>query len=662
SNVVINTGDLMTGGLAISETGATASIHTVQNGILYPSAMFETQDITNPDPVVYINNQGTGHLIQASGQTGDAFVVDNYGNIYASGSLNLDTSNVVINTGDLMTGGLAISETGATASIHTVQNGILYPSAMFETQEVTNPDPVVYINNQGTGNLIQASGQAGDAFILDNTGNIYASGSLYLSTSNVVLDSGDTMSGPLTINYDSSTATLHIKDGVTAGNALFVEDSGKTIATATVLIQTDNTDTSSYGLKVAHTGGGRGIFSESSGTGISIYGYNTGGGTAVQAYGVGTSKGLYATHNGSGNAIHGYQTGTGKVALFHINSGTNSSDAIHSYTIGTGRASYFQIGNASNNSEAVYAESTGTGALIGGTQSGGGYVLDFATGGTSVFLVDNDANVYASGSVIASSFSGDGSSITNVNAATLDSLYSADFVNVAGSLMTGPLNIDYSTATESLYVSNTGTGGAASFEVNNTLSSTDAVKIVTNSSQTDGNGLFVQHNGTNGLGMKIQVTGTNGSGAGLYLTDATNPKAIITGNTEGTGALINLQQNTINKFTVDNAGVITLQGCPTGTVDAGNFCVEADERTSDTFFNASGICRTNGMQLCSPSQWTSACTQVAGLNSITGNGEWADSIFYSTAFYGLLMGSANCTSIGMLDPASTAPYRCCYSK
>ncbi|GAF87449.1 unnamed protein product, partial [marine sediment metagenome] len=93
---------------------------------------------------------------------------------------------------------------------------------------------------------IEYKNDGGSWVTLDSLGGI----------SGVVLDTGDTMTGPLYIDYDTSTATLHVKDGATAGNAAFFEDIGKNAATATVYVKTNNTSSAGYAIHAENTGSG----------------------------------------------------------------------------------------------------------------------------------------------------------------------------------------------------------------------------------------------------------------------------------------------------------------------------------------------------------------------------------------------------------------------
>ncbi|MEW5945373.1 MAG: hypothetical protein AB1742_04165 [bacterium] len=346
---VLKTGDTMTGALIISQGGATSSVSIYQSGTTDPAAYVSVTGAGNAQPSLVVGHQGTGKLIQAWTGAGDRFIVDNSGNIYASGTLTLTNDNLVNTTGDTMTGALYVSQGAATSSVSVYQSGTTDPAAYVAVTGAANAQPSLVVGHQGTGKLIQAWTGAGDRFIVDNSGNIYASGTLNLTSyatattyygdgSNLtgissndatkVLKTGDSMTGPLYIGFDTATATLHLKNAG-GGNALYIDNIGNTVATASVYITTNNTNSSSYALRVNHSGAG---------------------------------------------------------------------DTISSYTDGTGRGGYFQIANVSSGSDAVYGTTNGTGTVYFGNHTGAsGNLVVLQSGGVDKFVVDNGGVITKSG-------------------------------------------------------------------------------------------------------------------------------------------------------------------------------------------------------------------------------------------------------------------------
>jgi formylglycine-generating enzyme required for sulfatase activity len=96
-------------------------------------------------------------------------------------------------------------------------------------------------------------------------------------------------------------------------------------------------------------------------------------------------------------------------------------------------------------------------------------------------------------------------------------------------------------------------------------------------------------------------------------------------------------------------------------VDAGSYCVDADENTSATWAAAAAQCQSEGKRLCSGAEWYGACAAgLGGLNNMTGNNEWVDDLDAASAtIEAIVMGSAACTNITRSDVTTSVAYRCC---
>ncbi|HOC93458.1 MAG TPA: hypothetical protein PKH33_13970 [bacterium] len=168
-----------------------------------------------------------------------------------------------------------------------------------------------------------------------------------------------------------------------------------------------------------------------------------------------------------------------------------------------------------------------------------------------------------------------------------------------------------------------------------------------------------------GSGKIGQVgVGTTAPGAflGVDNPDATDPGIVIRGDTEGAGHLLVLQKAGVDKFIVNNNGVVTLKGCPADMKSAGAYCIEIDERAGQPYAAAANACQSAGRMMCRPSQWIAACNNVAGLNTLTDNGEWVDSVFYNNGtaqLQSIFVGNAGCGNIGNDNLVNNRTFRCC---
>ncbi|MEL6343974.1 MAG: hypothetical protein AAFV53_12645, partial [Myxococcota bacterium] len=68
-------------------------------------------------------------------------------------------------------------------------------------------------------------------------------------------------------------------------------------------------------------------------------------------------------------------------------------------------------------------------------------------------------------------------------------------------------------------------------------------------------------------------------------------------------------------------------GCPSDMVDAGGYCIDTDENSSQNWQAHANLCQSEGKRMCSLAEWIGACNDrsALGLNDmIDGNYEYVD--------------------------------------
>ncbi len=184
---------------------------------------------------------------------------------------------------------------------------------------------------------------------------------------------------------------------------------------------------------------------------------------------------------------------------------------------------------------------------------------------------------------------------------------------------------------------------------------------------TTGNTWLARENGnvvigTNNLAARLDVTGTVSATRTILVGNlASDPLPADSSD----GMLY--YNTTSNKFRGRQAGAWTdwpTIGCPAGTVDAGSYCIEADERPPATWWNATSIWLSAGMTLCSMIQWYPACAAaLPGLNNMLGNWEWMGDMAYWGQFQQPIAGNTTCGPGGTVwPPTSLTNFRCCRGK
>jgi hypothetical protein len=101
--------------------------------------------------------------------------------------------------------------------------------------------------------------------------------------------------------------------------------------------------------------------------------------------------------------------------------------------------------------------------------------------------------------------------------------------------------------------------------------------------------------------------------------------------------------------------------CPNGMALLGagfpGVCIELAERAAETWLGARDRCLSVGRRLCTTSEWTFACTGVAGMQAMTGAFEW---LAEESGGLAESRGAASCTDAALHDIDSVAfELRCC---
>jgi hypothetical protein len=107
--------------------------------------------------------------------------------------------------------------------------------------------------------------------------------------------------------------------------------------------------------------------------------------------------------------------------------------------------------------------------------------------------------------------------------------------------------------------------------------------------------------------------------------------------------------------------VASSSSCPSGYQNAGNYCIETNERDVRDWTSAASTCRQNNAQLCTAAQWYAGCNDLS-LNNETNNREWVSDLVSATD--AIVMGNGSCgifESIAMSGGGGAA-FRCCQSK
>jgi hypothetical protein len=99
-------------------------------------------------------------------------------------------------------------------------------------------------------------------------------------------------------------------------------------------------------------------------------------------------------------------------------------------------------------------------------------------------------------------------------------------------------------------------------------------------------------------------------------------------------------------------------GCPAGTTEVLDACVELDERAPDPWVDAALICDALGRRLCTAQELIVACSRSL-LRSANDDAEWASDFFAAGAANGTRVLGSTCTAWTSSAFATPAAFRCC---
>jgi hypothetical protein len=557
-------------------------------------------------------NQNNGQLtntgvLSLQGQTGSVTLV---------GGTGVSISGVhFTNTGVLAIG-------GQTGSIN-LGNGLNISSSTLENSgvlSITAGSPNLAVTSDGNGNVTISSNGAG-------TGNVSASGGttgviaefsgpedignsvLSQSGTTVTVGGALNVSGDLSLAAPLATAEGGTGDNTLAANGVLIGNGANAInslvagVTDECLISTSGAPTWQVcpgGGSVVASGGSSGdipVFTGSNAIGISLLSES---GSTVSVGGTLSATNL--SGNGSGVTNVNAATLQGDGAAYF----TNASD-IATGTLGDSRLSTnvallssnnnFTGSTLEHNGNAICDSSNNCGYLTGATANGSYIELQGSTPGTAQTGNFNISGTGIANFLSATNLSGNGSGVTNVNAATLQGNASSYFTNAAN-ISTGTLN-------DSRLSSNVPLLNAAT----NNFTGTNL--------EHNGNAVCDSSNNCNDL------TSASASGSYIQLQGA-SPGTAQTGNfnISGTGIAGSLKGTTIYQ----NGN----QVCDTsGNCSGGGSGVTASGGTSGdiTVFTGSN---TIGNSLLSESGSTVTLTGTLSATNLSGNGASVTNVNAST--------------------------------
>ncbi|MFC1474908.1 beta strand repeat-containing protein, partial [bacterium] len=490
-------------------------------------------DVMTGDLVVNANIITSGDITAATGTVTAQFLVGD-GSGITNVTVNASDNTKVMKAGDGMTGALVVSQGAATAAIS------LYSTAA---------DDLIYGAATGGGDLVDLEVGGNRTFYVDNTGNVYASGSV---TATTYFGDGTNLTG---LTSTDNTKVLKAGDGMTG--AFVISQGGATAS-----------------ISLYNTAGGDDL----------IYGDQTGGGDLVDLE-VGGNRTFYVDNSGNVYASAAYFGDGSNLA------GLTSTDNTKVLKAGDGMTGAFVVSQGGATASISLYNTAGGDDLIYGDQTGGGDLIDLDSGGNRTFHVDNSGNVSASGTVTATAYYGDGTNLTGIS--------STDNTKVlkAGDGMTGALVLSQGGATASISLYNTAggddliygdqTGGGdlidlevganRTFHVDNSGNVSASGTVTATAYYGDGTNLTGISSTDNtkvlkaGDGMTGNLNISSGAAtATLALYNTAGGDDLIYGDQTGGGDLIDLEVGANRTFHVDNSGNVSASGTLTATAFYGD--------------------------------------------------------------------------------------------
>lgn len=458
--------NLPAGGLTLPYTGSNATTATALEVTSTGEGNAGSFSVSNPSSsarAIYATTDGSGPAIELEGAgTGLTMGIKAINPLNTSSSLSVDQDGLgqAINA--------SINNASSTEAVVNARTQGIGSVVALNNINAGNTAPVLNINTNGTGNAITANAPIqATQFIGDGSGLTNVP-SLTLPYSQNVSDAGSLFN--LVNSGTGPASTFEILNPANGANAIMVKTNGLgSVADFSI----KNGGNTSPAVRIETNGGGPAIAALGSIVATSFVGDGSGltnvpGLTLPYSQNVNSPGSLFSLAN----------SGTGLTSILEITNASNTNSALAVGTNGLGTAADFSINNVGSTSPVISISTSGSGPAIS-----------------------------AGGSIIATSFTGDGSALTN-----LPNTFTLPFNG--STAVTGTAFTAETTASS---------GTAAYFNINN----------ATNNSNT----LFVSTNGI-GYGLYAQNSGDNLGAASLAVVNPINTSPTLAISHAGTGNAI----------------------------------------------------------------------------------------------------------------------------